>query len=178
MRLNARRCITVILAAAALGTQPAFSGDAASTQEGSVPHNDKRCPIRQGEAGTGMGWFAPGAGWLAGLDELGLTADQRDAIRKITESYRTRGWDLAQRAAGIREQFSRVAPNDPGYADATQKASETAAVLASDLVKMIADARAEIHAVLTDEQRQHLRDRLDSSQKRWEEWRSRHQAPQ
>lgn len=168
----------LILAAAALGISPALGADPPSTPEGGMQKSDARCPFSYDGAGTGTRGFAPGSGWLANLEVLQLTPGQREAIGIILDRYRTRGWDLAQRGAGIREQLTRVEPDDPGYADATQKASETAAILASDLVKIVAEARAEIHAVLTDEQRQRLRERTDASQKRWQEWQSRHKAPQ
>jgi Spy/CpxP family protein refolding chaperone len=126
------------------------------------------CPFAQGQAG---------AGWMAALDDLQLTGEQRQAVQSVFERYRTRGWDLAQRAQGIREQLMGVAPDAPGYAKAVDAASQSSAALAADGVRLLSDMRAELYGILTEEQRARLKERASKERDRWADWRSRHQAP-
>lgn len=130
----------------------------------------KNCPAGGLGARTGAGENR----WLTQLDAINLTGEQRQAIQLIGDRFRARGMDLAQRASGIREQMMNVSPDDPGYAEAMVKSSETAAVLAADTVRLFGEMRAEVHALLTDPQRQELRERAAEERKGWDEWRSRH----
>lgn len=115
--------------------------------------------------------------WLGELAELDLAPAQHQAIQEVTDRYHARGLDLAQRATALREQMLSVSPNDTDYADSTSILSETAAVLAADTVKIISEFRSDIHAVLTPEQRQRLRDRIRQDRQRWDDWREQHKAP-
>lgn len=128
--------------------------------------------------GYGMGPDGSEGKWLARLEELKLTPEQRQAIQEIADHYRSLGTDAAQRASGIREQWLNVSPDDPAYATATDKASEAAARLAADAVHLLSAMRAEVHAVLSNEQRQLLKERMTGERARWDEWRSRHKPPQ
>jgi Spy/CpxP family protein refolding chaperone len=122
----------------------------------------------------GGGFDAAQSRWLAQLEELDLTPDQRQAVRSIAERFHARGVELAQRASRLREEFVETLPDDRTYASATERASDGAALLAADAVRMLSDMRSELHAVLSDEQRQRLRERLSAERSRWEDWRARH----
>jgi Spy/CpxP family protein refolding chaperone len=128
------------------------------------------CPM-MGHAGGPMGGGAP---WMSRMEGLNISAEQRAAMQQIFERYRTRGVELAQRGSGVRSELMDVAPEDPGYPAATERAAEAAAGIAADAVKLMSEMRGEVSAVLTPEQRQQLRDRMAAKKQRWEEWRNRH----
>jgi Spy/CpxP family protein refolding chaperone len=134
------------------------------------------CPMMQPGAGPmgPMGGMGGGAPWMSRMDGLNISAEQRAAMQQIFERYRTRGVELAQRGSGVRSELMDVAPEDPGYPAATERAAEAAAGIAADAVKLMSDMRGEMNAILTPEQRQQLRDRMAAKQQRWEEWRNRH----
>jgi Spy/CpxP family protein refolding chaperone len=133
-------------------------------------------------AGAGSAQSSPHSGGthrlrqevLGALEALELTPAQRQSIRAIAERYRIRGMDLEQRAADIREQMLGVAPDEASYADAVARSGEAAAALASDAVRLAGELRAEIHAVLTLDQRTRLKERAQVERQRWDDWRSRH----
>jgi Spy/CpxP family protein refolding chaperone len=129
------------------------------------------CPFANGQAGAGHNW-------MAAIEDLQLTGEQRQSIQAIFERYRTRGWDLAQRGQGIREQLMGVAPDAPGYAAAVDAASQASAALAADGVRLLSDMRTELYGVLTDEQRARLKEKASKERDRWADWRQRHQGPQ
>ena len=116
--------------------------------------------------------------WLARIEELNLTPEQRAAMKAIGERYRTLGHPLAERARQIREEFMAVAPDSAGYAAATDAAVASTATLASDTVRLLSDLRAELYGLLTDEQRQQLTSKATEERQRWDDWRSRHKPAQ
>ncbi len=129
-----------------------------------------------GENCPAMGGDANGPGWPARMEELGLTPEQKGALKTVMERYQPKGWELAQRGRGVREQLSAVSPDDSAYAAATEQAATSAAEIAADLVKLLSELRAEIHGLLTVEQRQRLQERASADSKPWNEWRERHRA--
>jgi len=157
------RCfIAAFIAASGLWTGQSFAGEIPA----SAPN------------GYGLGPDGAEGKWLARMEELQLTPEQRQAMQEIADHYRALGTEAAQRASGIREQFLAVSPDDPGYENATAKASEAASLLAADTVRLLSALRAEVHAVLSDEQRQQLKERMTEERARWDEWRNRHKSPQ
>jgi Spy/CpxP family protein refolding chaperone len=116
--------------------------------------------------------------WLARIEELNLTPEQREAMKAIGERYRTQGHELSTRAGQIREQFRAVTPDAPGYAAATDAAAASTATLAADTVHLLAGLRAELYGLLTDEQRQRLAEKSRLERERWDDWRARHQPAQ
>jgi Spy/CpxP family protein refolding chaperone len=141
------------------------------TSQTRMPHGpwgagSENCPVLAG----GM----PGGAWGSKMESLGITPEQKSAIHAILERHKPGIWDLAQRGRGIRERLSAVSPDDPGYAEATEQAAVSAAEIAAEGVKLLSEIRAEVHLVLTPEQRQQLREHSDADQKRWDEWRARH----
>lgn len=126
----------------------------------------------------GAGCAGPGGKWISRIEELNLTAEQQLAIQAIMERYRNRALELAQRGTVVREQFTSVLPTDAGYDEATEKAAETAAALMADGIRLMSALRAEVHGVLTPEQRDLMNERMQAERQRWDDWRSRHQSPQ
>lgn len=112
------------------------------------------------------------------LRELDLSLEQRQSMQEIAQRFRDRAVALMQRGAEARDRLRSVMPDDAAYADAVTTAAQSAAVLAADGVRLLGDMRAEMHAVLTDAQRQLLREKVREDRQRWDEWRSRHQSQQ
>ena len=105
--------------------------------------------------GTG----GPMAGWA---DELALTGQQRTDIQIIVADYIPRYRDLAKLGRETAAGLLSMAPDDPGYSEATQKAGATAAASAAELVILLAEMRGKLHAVLNHEQRLKFQELLES----------------
>ncbi len=116
--------------------------------------------------------------WGSRLAALNITAEQKAAIQQIVQSYRDRGLALVQAAARVRAQWMDVTPDDPGFTLATDEAADAAAGVAANGVRLTSSMRAEIHAILTAEQRQQLSDEIGAQRQRWADWRTRHQPAQ
>jgi Spy/CpxP family protein refolding chaperone len=159
------------LRACLVAALPAVAAAAPPTGESPEGTGQVHCPMHRGMDGTAPG--EPG-GMLRALDELGLDAAQRAALQALAERYRGRGVEMRQRGVALADDLKRVEPDDPDYAGATERAADGAAVLAADAVRLAAELRAEVHAILTDEQRQALRARSAAERKGWDEWRDRH----
>jgi Spy/CpxP family protein refolding chaperone len=96
----------------------------------------------------GYGYGGRGYGWGAGLN---LTDEQRSKIGKIQQDLRSKQWDLMGK---IQDEYARRA----AAADeaAAGKADDQIAALQQQMFNNGADARKQIDAVLTKEQRQRL----------------------
>jgi Spy/CpxP family protein refolding chaperone len=137
------------------------------------PHHPHHHPGMDGAAMGMMPWTGvDGAGGRM-FHGLNLTAEQRQAISDLQQTYRPRWQELRRRAEAIRDAFSSVSPDDDGYAASTEKARRDIAELAGDVVTAMAELRADIHAILTDEQRAQLQQQMKNRRERWESWRSR-----
>jgi Spy/CpxP family protein refolding chaperone len=132
----------------------------------------KDCPA--GPGGMGMMGHQHGGPWMSHMEDLGLTAEQRAAMKQVFERYRTRGSELAQRGSAVRSELMNVSPDDSGYVAATANAAEATAGIAADVVRLMSEMRKEVHAILTEEQRQKLKERAAADRERWQEWRDRH----
>lgn len=122
--------------------------------------------------GPHLGWSGLGAELWQDLD---ITPEQRETVRAIIRAHQPRWRELRAQASAIRGTLTETSPDDPGYAAATQDASQSAATLAAELVTLVSQMRAEIHAVLTPDQRLQLRQRMEQRRQRWDEWRQRSQ---
>jgi Spy/CpxP family protein refolding chaperone len=104
-------------------------------------------------SGTGPGYGYRGGygsrGWGAGLN---LTEEQRGKIGKIQQDLRSKQWDLMGK---MQDEYSRRA--DAPDEAAASKADDQIASLQQQMFNNAADARKQMDAVLTKEQRQQLR---------------------
>jgi Spy/CpxP family protein refolding chaperone len=96
----------------------------------------------------GYGYGPRGYGWGAGLN---LTDEQRGKIGKIQQDLRSKQWDLMGK---IQDEYARgaAAPDEA----AAGKADDQIAALQQQMFNNAADARKQMDAVLTKEQRQTL----------------------
>ena len=100
------------------------------------------------------------------FDRLDLTDEQRQTVEGIMDSYRPQLRSLRDSAREVRKNLAQTDPRDAGYSDVVATASQSAAETASQLVTTTAAMRAELDAVLTDDQR------AEAAELR-EEWRER-----
>ena len=121
----------------------------------------------------GMGWGGPSGHGGEHWKGLNLTPEQQQAMQDVTRAYRPRWQELRTRGEAIREKLTAVSPDDSGYATATESASQDAAALAADVVTLMSQMRAEVHAILTPEQRAQLQQQMEQRRQRWDAWRSR-----
>lgn len=165
----------LLIGSPSLAQLPAMpDGGAACTAGAESCMASGTCPAMRHGMG---GWSGAGGPWMNRMDELGLTGEQRQAIQAIVERFRDRGMELGQQASGTRDELLAVAPDDPRYAEATRAAADSAARIAAQGVELASAMRAEMHAVLTPEQRQLARERATADRQRWEDWRQRHRPP-
>jgi Spy/CpxP family protein refolding chaperone len=105
---------------------------------------------------------APAGGEFAErmADRLNLSSDQIAALRAIEDKYRPGLRSAVDRLRDSRRALAQVDPTDAGklraIADARGKAI-------ADMIVMRAQMRAEVHGVLTEEQRQQMREMLHHS---------------
>jgi Spy/CpxP family protein refolding chaperone len=166
LRPTARRVVAALAAAAAalLGAPLNAAPPVGSVPFGGGPHT----------AGPGTGHEAPWSSLGSELwQDLNLTPEQRETVRGVIRAHQPRWHALREQASVIRETLTETSPDDPGYAAVTQEASQSAATLAAEMVTLANQMRAEIHAVLTPEQRLQIRQRLEQRRQRWEAWRQR-----
>lgn len=165
--------LRLIVAIAALSAAAAAQASPPPDGASADPAAHARCPMHDA-AGDATG----PRGMMTALEGLQLDAGQRAALQALGERFRARGVELRQRGVAIADDMKSVEPDDAEYAAATDRASEAAAALAADAVRLAAELRAGIHAILTDEQRQALRARRAEDRKGWDEWRERHRPPE
>jgi len=159
--------LVMVLGAATLwstGAEASTGGDGATGESFLTRYEGREC-LAEGDGEMAKGQF---------LEGLTLTTEQTAAIRSIGEAYRIRFHALAERGSGARQKLRETPPDDPGYASAVDAAAHEASLLSADGVRLVADMWSEIYGVLTPEQRQQFRNRLDSEQDRWNDWRQRH----
>ena len=126
-------------------------------------------------------WAAPGfgpdmsGGLVLGrlMDRLDLTPEQRATVEDIVESYRPRLRALREAHRESRSDLVATTPDDPNYASVVAEASQAAASHAGELVNLSAGLRAEVHAVLTEEQRARALELREEFRQRREEGRGR-----
>jgi Spy/CpxP family protein refolding chaperone len=120
-------------------------------------------PGMMGGYGPGMGGYGPGYGGGrgfgpgGGLAALNLSSEQRDKIAAIQEENRRKNWDaMGQMRAEqfkLRQMFNADKIDSNAVAEQQKKVDE----LRRQMLKSRVDARNQIAAILTPEQRKQFR---------------------
>jgi Spy/CpxP family protein refolding chaperone len=136
----------LILGGVALAAASQSLGDAAAP----------RGPLPVAPPGLIMPLVMPQAllGRLA--DELGLTAEQRQAIRELLDQARPGLTQLHRQMQAGAELLARTAPDDPAYQSVVANVSQSTADLAAQYVLQSSQLRSQVHGVLTPAQRTRL----------------------
>lgn len=86
-------------------------------------------------------------------DDLGLTAEQRDAVRDLMERERPRMQALREEQFANRQRLMDASPDDVAYDSVVQEVAETNGRLTAERIRRGGQLRAEVHALLTPDQR-------------------------
>jgi len=124
--------------------------------------------------GCGRGAHYMGADYKRGGHEfnvermakkLNLTDDQRTQIEAIVEASKQQKNDQRDKMQANREQLRELTQQSPLNEAEVRKVADAQGELKADMIVLRARQRAEINAVLTDEQRAQLEDKR--GKKRW-----------
>lgn len=118
-------------------------------------------PIAQAQPGGGPGGlFGPGPGPVAMLehmaDHLDLDDTQRAQVENIMEAARPEFEALREQLRANREALESLATDDPAYATELNDIAVSNGQLATEGTLLFTRVRSEVHAVLTEEQRDKL----------------------
>lgn len=158
--------LIVVTGAAVTALAPeASTTDEVDAVSAATPYAAHDCYKQHSGEGTGT----PEQMMQQFVDELGLSGQQQTDIQIITSDYAERFRDLARLGRTTAEELMSLAPDDPAYRDKTDEASALAATSAAEMVVLMAEMRAKLHAVLTDEQRAMLREKIEQKKREYEE---------
>jgi Spy/CpxP family protein refolding chaperone len=127
-------------------------------------HDHSGCPIHGEREGR-----APEQMLQQFKDEFGLTGQQQTDIQIIVSDYGERLRDIARLGRKSAEDLLATDPEDPAYRKTTDDAAALAANSAAETVVLLAEMRAKLHAVLTPEQREMLRQKIDEKRAEFEQ---------
>jgi Spy/CpxP family protein refolding chaperone len=127
------------------------------------------CPL--GRAGAGMGWFGHGPGMHLRhlVDDLDLTADQKESIKGILREARGRIQPNVEAAHDARRAMLEAALTRGGDEKAAREASEAVGRAVSDLAFEAARTLTAVRGTLTPEQVETLDRKIAAHRERHEE---------
>lgn len=105
--------------------------------------------------GWSMGGMAMG-GLHRALRELDLSPEQKETIRGIFEQARPQFQSVHEAMRANAEKLMEANPDDANYSTIVNEVSQAAGDIATGLVQQMSQVRAQIHAVLTPEQKAKL----------------------
>jgi len=106
--------------------------------------------------GPGSG-YGPGGGYGGGLAALNLTDEQREKVLKIQEENRNKNWDLMGKMRSEQFKLRQMAYGEKLDAAAIADQQKKVDELRRQMLKSRIEARNQIAAVLTAEQKQQFR---------------------
>ena len=104
-----------------------------------------------------------------GLRGIELTEAQREQVRSIMESHRDEFADVREKLGAAHRAFAEVTRGDAVDEAAIRTESTAVANAMADEAILRARVRTQVHALLTAEQQQQLKDRQAEMQKRLQE---------
>lgn len=123
-------------------------------------------PALAGHGGHEGRGFHHGDAYVRELRQLDLTEAQRETIRGFLHAGRDQGKVERERIAALRRGFAAAEPGTRAYDDALVKLADAEAQQARRRVEHRAELRAQIHGVLTPEQRTQLAQAIAERQER------------
>lgn len=90
------------------------------------------------------------------LQQVDLSATQKQAVRQIMESHEDEVHNLAQSQHELHESLSRTDPRSSDYAAQVGDLAQQAAALAAQRVQLLARIKREIYGALTEAQKGQL----------------------
>ncbi|MEO0997260.1 MAG: Spy/CpxP family protein refolding chaperone [Pseudomonadota bacterium] len=101
----------------------------------------------------GMGGMGHGRAFDRIASELALSPEQQDSIQGVMERYREQGAAVAESRRDALCALKEADPESADYAQITAEASAAASQLAGEAITLMSQMKAELHALLTPEQR-------------------------
>lgn len=151
-----------LFVASALAQEDAVATADADAVSGATPHAQYDCEQHHdGQAPENM--------MQQFFDDLGLTGQQQTDIQIITSDYAERFRDIMKLGRSAAEDLLSLAPDDPTYREKTDEASALAATSAAETIVLMAEMRAKLYSVLTDDQRTKLREKIEQKKREFEE---------
>jgi periplasmic protein CpxP/Spy len=128
-------------------------------------------PGMRGAPGPGLQGGPRGGGPVGdlGLRGIELTEAQREQVRSIMESHRDEFAGLREKLGAAHRAFAEATRSDAVDEAAIRAQSTAVANAMADEAILRARVRTEVHALLTAEQQQQLKDRQAEMQKRLQE---------
>lgn len=126
--------------------------------------------MRMGGPGMGMGMGMPGEMLLGRMgDELKLTDDQRTKIRGIVEGSRPEMDRLRDEMRSVGARIADANPDDKGYDGTIAQSARRMGELTTQMIERTSAVRAQVHAVLTPEQKVEAEKMKARMIERWKE---------
>lgn len=110
--------------------------------------------------GSTEGVGVPGAISDRMADRLGLDESQAQSVTNVMEAARPEFEALRERGHTLKQSIREFDPANPDYGVMLQNASAESGQVAAELVLLTGRVRADIHRILTPEQRQSLADMM------------------
>lgn len=105
-------------------------------------------------------------------DRLGLSAEQQDQVEQIAEDSRERMAPYHEELKELREQLHAMRDDfDP---DTARSVANRIGEITAELVYEMASTQAEIHDLLTPEQRERMESLMEQRSERRSKWHQRH----
>jgi len=104
-----------------------------------------------------MGGRGPGFGYGGGVAALDLSSEQREKIAAIQEENRRKNWDAMGQLRSEQFKLGQMYNADKIDSAAVAEQQKKVDELRRQLLKSRLDARNQVAAILTPEQRKHLR---------------------
>ena len=135
----------------------AVTGGTAYASQEDGTHKDRR------ERSHGMtdGFSFPGMVSERMAERLELDEVQTQSVRNVMEAARPEFEALRERGKNLRVSIRDLDPEDPAYGALLQDLSADSGQVAADLVLLTGRVRADIHGILTPEQRDSLAEMIE-----------------
>lgn len=136
----------------------AVSGNSLAQDAAGAAGDDGKPRVRHHGSGRGFGSPEEMIGRIA--ERLDLDETQQQEVRNIMQAAQPTFASLRERSRANREAFVALDVSDPDYGAKLQDLSAESGELAAALTLVAGQLRADVSAVLTEEQRQMLAERM------------------
>lgn len=109
------------------------------------------------------------------VQDAGLTAEQREAMRTLSENHRTATQPLREQIRTARQTLATTRPGDPNYEQLTAEARRSLESARVELRNQQQQFRSDVQALLTPEQRAQVEARQQERRQRMDERRQQRQ---
>jgi len=160
-----RRAMLILLPLLAMSFGGFAAAETAATTD--APHSHESCPMHAMHGGTDGS--TPEEMMQQFSAELGLSGQQQQDLQILMSDYAERFRDLGELGRKSAEELMSIEPSDPTYRAKTDEAAEFAATSAAEMVILLSEMRGKLYAVLTEAQREILRQKIAEKRQEFEQ---------